>query len=241
MKIDFDRLLMFDNYMIMDFKNILENDYFCGAIKHLFVTNKKNLNKEIIKCYDNTKKFIKNKLGDNIKYLNAMKQGMKTHLNILINSKIDNYFDSMLENASYEKFNGNIKQFIDMFWDIPGCSAQVAEMYRLHILKKGLNCIQQSKQRKECNDHEFIQSLFSLHDKFSKITKNEMQQEPIYHKAFKEAFEGFINKEYYTIQLLGRFANDVLKLGSKFVEVSNLESIMDHIVMLYGCIWDKVC
>jgi len=54
----------------------------------------------------------------------------------------------------------------------------------------------------------------------------------------KDAFEDFINKEYYTSNLLARYANDILQKGTK-VQVGDLDSTMDHVVMLYGYIRDK--
>merc|ERR1712048_279946 len=64
------------------------------------------------------------------------------------------------------------------------------------------------------------------------------QSEQVFHKALKEAFEEFINMNYYTSALLARFANDILKKGTK-IAISDLENTMDHVVMLYGYIRDK--
>jgi len=88
------------------------------------------------------------------------------------------------------------------------------------------------------SDHELIRSLIDLHDRFLNIVKTQFQSEQVFHKALKEAFEEFINKEYYTSALLARFANDILKKGTK-IAISDLENTMDHVVMLYGYIRDK--
>merc|ERR1712032_118947 len=84
-----------------------------------------------------------------------------------------------------------------------------------------------------------ISQLIDLHDRFLNIVKIQFQEEAVFHKALKEAFETFINKEYYTSALLARYANDLLKKGSKLSNSSTLDGTMDHVVMLYGYIRDK--
>ena len=99
--------------------------------------------------------------------------------------------------------------------------------------------IDQSKQSKDNDAHKLITQLIDLHDRFLKIVKIQFQEEAVFHKALKEAFETFINKEYYVSALLARYANDLLKKGSKLSSSASLDSTMDHVVMLYGYIRDK--
>jgi len=117
---------------------------------------------------------------------------------------------------------------------------KIAASVRQHICSLGNNFIQKSKEAKggDKSDHELIRSLIELHDRFLNIVKTQFQSEQVFHKALKEAFEEFINKEYYTSALLARFANDILKKGTK-IAISDLENTMDHVVMLYGYIRDK--
>jgi len=117
---------------------------------------------------------------------------------------------------------------------------KIAASVRQHICTLGNNFIQKSKEAKggDKSDHELIRSLIDLHDRFLNIVKTQFQSEQVFHKALKEAFEEFINKEYYTSALLARFANDILKKGTK-IAISDLENTMDHVVMLYGYIRDK--
>ena len=53
---------------------------------------------------------------------------------------------------------------------------------------------------------------------FLNIVKEQFQQDAQFQKALKEAFEEFINKEYYVSALLARYANDILKKGTKSVK-----------------------
>ena len=111
---------------------------------------------------------------------------------------------------------------------------------KTHIYNLGNQYIQKSKKAKytEKSHYELIPSLFDLHDRFLKIVKNEFKQKQVFDKALKAAFEEVINEEYYTSILLSRFADDILKKGTKIL-IQDLENTMDNIVMLYGYIRDK--
>lgn len=119
-----------------------------------------------------------------------------------------------------------------------GGNPKIAEAVKRYICKLGNEYIQKSKAQKSGTDHALIRQLIDLHDRFLKIVKTQFQQEQVFHKALKEAFEEFINKEYYTSALLARFGNDILKKGTK-ISIGDLENTMDHVVMLYGYIRDK--
>ena len=123
---------------------------------------------------------------------------------------------------------------------VPGGNGKIAEAIKVHVCNLGNGFIQKSKEAKgqEKTDHALITSLIDLHDRFLKIVNNQFAKEAIFQKALKEAFEEFINKEYYTSALLARYANDILKKGTK-VSTADLENTMDHVVMLYGYIRDK--
>ena len=94
----------------------------------------------------------------------------------------------------------------------------------------------ESKHSKnEKSPHELILHLIDLLQNMLDVVKKSFKSKQIYHKALREAFETFINKEYYTSALLARYANDILKKGSKLTG-SELDSTMDYVVMLYGYI-----
>eukprot|EP00485_Elphidium_margaritaceum_P002331 CAMPEP_0202686960 /NCGR_PEP_ID=MMETSP1385-20130828/2697_1 /ASSEMBLY_ACC=CAM_ASM_000861 /TAXON_ID=933848 /ORGANISM="Elphidium margaritaceum" /LENGTH=767 /DNA_ID=CAMNT_0049341651 /DNA_START=114 /DNA_END=2417 /DNA_ORIENTATION=+ len=151
--------------------------------------------------------------------------------------------DSMLERttgADAEAAKEDLARLYRLYSCVQGGNSKIADSVKVHICSLGNNYIQKSKEAKgaEKSDHELIRSLIDLHDRFLKIVKTQFQSEQVFHKALKEAFEEFINKEYYTSALLARFANDILKKGTK-IAIADLENTMDHVVMLYGYIRDK--
>merc|ERR1740129_1589385 len=151
--------------------------------------------------------------------------------------------NSMLERtvgADAEAAREDLARLYRLYASVPGGNSKIADSVKVHICSLGNSFIQKSKEAKggDKSDHELIRSLIELHDRFLKIVKTQLQSEQVFHKALKEAFEEFINKEYYTSELLARFANDILKKGTK-IAISDLENTMDHVVMLYGYIRDK--
>ena len=86
-----------------------------------------------------------------------------------------------------------------------------------------------------------MENLIALHDRFLKIVKNEFKSHCEFTKAMKDAFEKFINEEYYTSNYLARYVNDFFRkggIGQNFKD-DELDQQMLHIVMLYGYIRDK--
>jgi cullin 1 len=151
--------------------------------------------------------------------------------------------NSMLERtvgADAESAREDLARLFRLYQSVQGGLAKIAESVKQHICALGHAFIAKSKEAKEGEkDHELIRALIDLHDRFLKIVKTQFQSEQVFHKALKEAFEEFINKEYYTSQLLARFANDILKKGTKIAVAGDLENTMGHVVMLYGYIRDK--
>ena len=114
----------------------------------------------------------------------------------------------------------------------------MAEQFKDHVAKIGFGYVEKSKKIKKDDQkdgNQFIMTLIDLHDNLLQMVKNQFDADRIYHKALKEAFETFINKEYYTSALLARYTNSILQKGSTLTG-SDLDNAMDHIVMLYGYI-----
>lgn len=122
----------------------------------------------------------------------------------------------------------------------------VSEMFREHIKVLGFNLIEQSKNLKKdvagsekgLDQHQLIMSLIDLHDLFRSIVRDCFKKDQIFEKALKEAFEDFINKEFYTSNLLAKFINDVLTKDSK-IQLVDMEKTLDHVVTIYGYIRQK--
>merc|ERR1719461_2836026 len=114
--------------------------------------------------------------------------------------------------------------------------AHVSRLGRSHIEKSQ----ETTKEKGGSGDknHELIVNLIKLHDRFLELVKGSFQGDQLFHKALKEAFEEFINMNYFTSNYLAKYANDILRKGNQ-ASVNDLDKTMDHVVMLYGYIRDK--
>jgi len=113
-----------------------------------------------------------------------------------------------------------------------------------HIQKCGTEIVDKAKEgdskEKEKTDanHDLVRNLIALHAQFADVVKVCFQNNQVFQKALKKAFEDFINKDNRVSKLLARFVNDLLKKGTK-INVKNVESTLDNVVFLYGYIQDK--
>ncbi len=119
---------------------------------------------------------------------------------------------------------------------IQNAQSKTAKCMKNVICNLGKSYIEKSKQ-----SIELIKLLINLHNTFLTVVKIQFHSEQIFHKALKEAFEEFINTQYYPSAQLTRFVNKLLTKthtmkSSKFIDV---ETTMNQIVMLYGYIGDK--
>lgn len=155
----------------------------------------------------------------------------------------DSGINKMLERThgpDSEKAKEDLSRLYELYEEVkPDGLSNISDAMKQYICDLGNKYIKASKENKDENKgHTLIRQLIDLHDRFLNIVKTNFHGDQLFHKALKEAFEDFINKEYYTSALLARYANDILKKGTK-VQVDDLENTMDHVVMLYGYIRDK--
>eukprot|EP00494_Astrolonche_serrata_P006005 UN06022 len=149
-------------------------------------------------------------------------------------------------NMLEENKSEDLSRLFDLYNEVDSGLEPIAKAMQEYVVKLGNGFIEQSKETKEnsknTNDkHLLIQNLIQLHDRFLKVVKNEFKSHREFTKAMKEAFEKFINKEYYTSNYLARYVNDFFRkggIGTNFKD-DELEQQMVHIVMLYGYIRDK--
>jgi cullin 1 len=147
---------------------------------------------------------------------------------------------NMLEDNKSE----DLSRLFNLYSDVDKGLIPVATAMQQYICKLGDEYITESKEEKskeKNSKHVLIQNLIALHDRFLKIVKNEFKSHREFTKAMKDAFEKFINEEYYTSNYLARYVNDFFRkggIGQNFKD-DELDQQMLHIVMLYGYIRDK--
>jgi len=96
----------------------------------------------------------------------------------------------------------------------------------------------EKKAEAKGTDHDLVKNLIELHARFGDMVKGSFQNNAIFQKALKKAFEVFVNKDTRLSKLLAVFAHEVLKKNST-IAGRDLEKTLDNVVFLFGYITDK--
>ena len=83
-----------------------------------------------------------------------------------------------------------------------------------------------------------MRKLIELHDRYARLVRSSFQNNQVFQKSLKQAFEAFINQDARVSRLLAKYVNDVLKKHSK-VKANDLDSTLENVVFLYGYITEK--
>mmetsp|Transcript_7376 Transcript_7376/g.11800 ORF Transcript_7376/g.11800 Transcript_7376/m.11800 type:complete len:728 (+) Transcript_7376:45-2228(+) len=131
----------------------------------------------------------------------------------------------------------------------------LARMYRLFGVKNCRaeikNCM--SEYVKECgsklvdgqeNDKkpvDFVKDLLDLQEKYDKIVKMAFYDDKFFHKAVKEAFEEFINKNQRCSRYLSMYLDDLMRnrIQVNTQNDTELNLLVDRVVVLFRYLQDK--
>eukprot|EP00823_Brevimastigomonas_motovehiculus_P008277 TRINITY_DN7560_c0_g1_i1.p1 TRINITY_DN7560_c0_g1~~TRINITY_DN7560_c0_g1_i1.p1 ORF type:complete len:748 (-),score=168.05 TRINITY_DN7560_c0_g1_i1:227-2470(-) len=115
----------------------------------------------------------------------------------------------------------------------------IATLVHTHILRAGSEIVDKAKGTSgEGEDHDLVKNLIDLHAQYADVVKVCFQNNQLFQKALKKAFEDFINKDERVSKMLALFVHELLRTGSK-MSTSNIEAILDNVVFIYGYIQDK--
>ncbi len=139
----------------------------------------------------------------------------------------------------------------------------IAATYRSYITERGNSIVDEriaqlakeaSKEDKKnkvdpLNDPTFIQTLLDVHDHFKNIVTTCFNQDSLFQKSLKEAFEVFINRDmgkHPFAALMSSYCNRILKKGGtsssdkgQRLSDDDLELLLTKIVDLFNFLTDK--
>ena len=127
----------------------------------------------------------------------------------------------------------------------------IGNIVRKHIQDVGLALVKGQTAKpddKETDLMPYVQQLLDIHDKYTELVgtgpeKGCFQGHTIFHKAMKEAFEVFVNKDIgktTTAELLSQFCDNLLKKSGERLSDEALEDKLEKVVKLFGYLSDKV-
>eukprot|EP00192_Tetraselmis_astigmatica_P006584 CAMPEP_0117662932 /NCGR_PEP_ID=MMETSP0804-20121206/8315_1 /TAXON_ID=1074897 /ORGANISM="Tetraselmis astigmatica, Strain CCMP880" /LENGTH=747 /DNA_ID=CAMNT_0005469861 /DNA_START=284 /DNA_END=2527 /DNA_ORIENTATION=+ len=147
-----------------------------------------------------------------------------------------------------------------LFNRIPKGLEPVADIFRKHVEAEGMALVKEvteaAQQKKEKDSgksmkgevggtHEqmYVRKVIELHDKYMEYVKSCFSNSSLFHKALKEAFEAFCNKNVTgssSAELMANFCDNLLKKGgTEKLSDDEIEATLDKVVELLAYISDK--
>uniref|UniRef100_A0ACD5VGW2 Uncharacterized protein n=1 Tax=Avena sativa TaxID=4498 RepID=A0ACD5VGW2_AVESA len=123
--------------------------------------------------------------------------------------------------------------------------SQVSQIFKEHVNEEGMSLLKHN-ERKEvvCSmEQDFVRKAIELHDKHLTYITSCFQNHTAFHKALKEAFELFCNKDVAgcsSAESLAAFCDNILRRGgSEKLSDEAVEETLDKVVNILTYISDK--
>lgn len=149
----------------------------------------------------------------------------------------------------------DLARMFRLFSRVQGGLAPVALLFKKHIEKEGValvKAVEEALAAKKGRGEEgaspeqhFMRAVIQLHDKYMDLVASCFQNNSLFHKALKEAFEVFCNKSVGAAgttfaEMLSTFCDNLLKKGSsEKLSDEAVEATLDKVVRLLAYVSDK--
>ncbi|XAR61292.1 hypothetical protein NMG60_11034942 [Bertholletia excelsa] len=145
----------------------------------------------------------------------------------------------------------DISRMYRLFCKIPKGLDPVANIFKQHVTAEGTALVQQAEDAASnkaessvgSQEQVFVRKVIELHDKYMAYVTDCFGNHSLFHKALKEAFEVFCNKQVSgcsSAELLASFCDNILKKGgSEKLTDEAIEDTLDKVVKLLAYISDK--
>jgi len=141
----------------------------------------------------------------------------------------------------------DLSRMFRLFSRIPTGLPPIGNIVRKHITDVGLSLVKAQGSAPEGDLMPYVQELLDVHDKYTDLVgtgpeKGCFQGHPIFHKAMKEAFEVFVNKDIgktSCAELLSNFCDNLLKKSGERLSDDALEDKLEKVVRLFCYLSDK--
>lgn len=134
----------------------------------------------------------------------------------------------------------DLSRMFRLFSRVPEGLQPIAAIFRKHITEEGNELVAKREAGQEAN--EFIQSFIDLHDASLETVAQCFDGHNMFHKAMKEAFEDFLNKdagEMSTAELISNFCDFILKKSGEKMSEEGIEETLEKVVQLFNYLRDK--
>ncbi|KAI3883553.1 hypothetical protein MKW92_044360 [Papaver armeniacum] len=148
--------------------------------------------------------------------------------------------------------NEDLERMYRLFSNIKNGLDPLSAAFKKHVTSEGLSLNKQAEDAFKREDkaavamqeQAFIRKVIELHDKYYAYVTISFKQDNLFHKALKEAFEGFCNKKVgnsSVAELLSTYSDGILRKGGSNEKLDDdaIEEALDKIVCLLAYLEDK--
>jgi cullin 1 len=142
----------------------------------------------------------------------------------------------------------DLQRMFKLFSRLENGLVPMAEIVQSYIASMGHEVLnkRQAKlnggEKDKNDDHEFIQSLLALHDKYLGVIKTDFSGHSVFQKALKDAFVDFVNKDvgkYTNAEFMSTYCDRVLKSGGMKLSEAEVEDNLEKVVQLFSYLAEK--
>lgn len=146
-----------------------------------------------------------------------------------------------------------------LFQRIPQGLQPIAEIFKEHVEAEGMKLVKEvteavetkkerdtgkpSKDSGSSYEQQYVRQVIEVHDKYLMYVSSCFSNSSLFHKALKEAFEAFCNKNVAgssSAELMANFCDNLLKKGgSEKLSDEAIEETLEKVVKLLAYISDK--
>ncbi|KAL6968463.1 Cullin-1 [Sarracenia purpurea var. burkii] len=151
----------------------------------------------------------------------------------------------------------DLSRMYRLFCKIPKGLDPIANIFKQHVTAEGTALVQQAEDAASnkktsslqaehtvgSQEQVFVRKIIELHDKYMAYVNDCFGNHSLFHKALKEAFEVFCNKQVSgcsSAELLASFCDNILKKGgNEKLSDEAIEDTLEKVVKLLAHISDK--
>eukprot|EP01060_Flectonema_neradi_P012917 TRINITY_DN1970_c0_g1_i1.p1 TRINITY_DN1970_c0_g1~~TRINITY_DN1970_c0_g1_i1.p1 ORF type:complete len:764 (+),score=141.53 TRINITY_DN1970_c0_g1_i1:35-2326(+) len=149
----------------------------------------------------------------------------------------------------------DLSRMYKLFSRLPQGLDLIAQLLYEYVTNEGKQVVSRHSNSSDLCFKSYTNDLLELHKKYRSILTNQLNNDPIFQKAVKDAFEAFINQQLqcnvkgtppgtpaakiFSSELIANYCDMLMKNSGEKMGEDELEDLIERVVALFGYINDK--
>ncbi|CAF1000203.1 unnamed protein product [Didymodactylos carnosus] len=166
---------------------------------------------------------------------------------VLIRDQLETIYAECKALLNDEK-NSDLARLFKLVSRVPNANNELKKIVEEHIYTKGMEAIQAVSAQAVNDPKIYVQTILDIHKKFMSLVQEAFGGEQGFTAALDKACGKFINNNAVTVsaggtqkspELLARYCDSLLRKGTKTADETDLEEILNQIMVVFNYIEDK--